>query len=69
MIRLMIKIQKKKFVIAPKNKNKDLTSKISQVSLLVSTRTNFSTLKFYMVVWLIALPFTLIVELILIFQN
>ena len=69
MIRLMIKIPKKKFVIAPKNKNKDLTSKISQVSLLVSTRTNFSTLKFYMVVWLIALPFTLIVELILIFQN
>ena len=65
----MIKIPKKKFVIAPKNKNKDLTSKISQVSLLVSTRTNFSTLKFYMVVWLIALPFTLIVELILIFQN
>ena len=69
MIRPMIKIPKKKFVIAPKNKNKDLTSKISQVSLLVSTRTNFSTLKFYMVVWLIALPFTLIVELILIFQN
>ena len=65
----MIKIPKKKFVIAPKNKNKDLTSKISQVSLLVSTRTNFSTLKFYMVVWLIALPFTRIVELILIFQN
>jgi len=65
----MIKIQKKKFVIAPKNKNKDLTSKISQVSLLVSTRTNFSTRKFYMVVWLIALPFTLIVGLILIFQN
>ena len=50
MNKLMIKIPKKKYVIAPKNKNKDPTSKISWVSLLASILTNFNIHKFYMVV-------------------